>query len=329
MNIFLNRATETNEIDKRRLKFERSLYVDLQKITNHLSGEIVSSFKTSRQTTIINIVDNYKDDIVAALKASYREVSSTFGVWNRNKFNALNRESIFDVKEIKSDVQHLYNIGLSDFVNEAATIHSEYIIETMKDDIYRSASSSQEVVANELQNYQNEIDHIQKRLFELRSLDIIDKKLISERSKLLSRTDDLQKASEQLRQDKDSKTVDVLGQALRQTNKQRNEMRAYQETSYAQVTTMQLEAESMEKEDKDIRVGLFAGLTIALLLFKEWDGIRDGHQRRDHMLANGQKRKITEPFLVGDELGMTPRADTFSMKNKARCRCHVVYGFSK
>ena len=90
---------------------------------------------------------------------------------------------------------------------------------------------------------------------------------------------------------------------------------------------MQIEAESMVKEDKKIPIGLFAGTAIASIMLKEWDGIRDGKQRPSHAIANGQTRKVNEPFEVNGELGQTPRADSFSIGNKARCRCHVVYKF--
>lgn len=57
---------------------------------------------------------------------------------------------------------------------------------------------------------------------------------------------------------------------------------------------------------------------------KEWLTAVDGRERDAHRAANGQRRKLNEPFDVGGEEMMQPGDPKASLRNRARCRCAVA-----
>ncbi len=74
--------------------------------------------------------------------------------------------------------------------------------------------------------------------------------------------------------------------------------------------------------DEDFRKAIESGRT-----GKEWVSMKDSKVRETHDIADGQTRKITEPFVVGDSLLMFPGdwslgADAKEIMN---CRCGIRY----
>lgn len=57
---------------------------------------------------------------------------------------------------------------------------------------------------------------------------------------------------------------------------------------------------------------------------KGWITAIDGRERDAHRAANGQRRKLDEPFDVGGEAMMQPGDPKASLRNRARCRCAVA-----
>jgi uncharacterized protein with gpF-like domain len=55
--------------------------------------------------------------------------------------------------------------------------------------------------------------------------------------------------------------------------------------------------------------------------WKEWLATHDSATRTEHRVADGQKRPVREPFLVGGELLMVPGAKNGSPWNVVSCRC--------
>ncbi|GMG96246.1 phage head morphogenesis protein [Tepidimicrobium xylanilyticum] len=60
---------------------------------------------------------------------------------------------------------------------------------------------------------------------------------------------------------------------------------------------------------------------------KKWSAVPDGRTRLNHALADGQVRKIDEPFTVGGELLMYPLDVSLgaSARNVVNCRCTMFY----
>lgn len=59
---------------------------------------------------------------------------------------------------------------------------------------------------------------------------------------------------------------------------------------------------------------------------REWAGRNDGRERESHILMNGQKRGLTEPFLSGDgNLLMYPRDPTAPAEDTINCRCRTLF----
>lgn len=63
----------------------------------------------------------------------------------------------------------------------------------------------------------------------------------------------------------------------------------------------------------------------SLELVKEWVSANDEATRLDHSEANGQRRKLEEPYLIGDELMDMPRDPKASAGNVINCRCVELY----
>jgi len=65
---------------------------------------------------------------------------------------------------------------------------------------------------------------------------------------------------------------------------------------------------------------------VAIFLIKTWWTVNDGKVRTSHRIANGQIRRIKEPFLVQGQLLMYPKDDSLgaTIDNIARCRCESI-----
>lgn len=59
------------------------------------------------------------------------------------------------------------------------------------------------------------------------------------------------------------------------------------------------------------------------LLMREWVSVFDERTRDDHAEADGQKREMDEPFLIGDEEVDYPGDG--SPENAINCRCTLIY----
>jgi len=59
-------------------------------------------------------------------------------------------------------------------------------------------------------------------------------------------------------------------------------------------------------------------------LGKEWVAVLDGETRMDHIIADGQKVKANEKFLVGDDLMAFPSDPSGSPENVINCRCTMI-----
>jgi hypothetical protein len=58
---------------------------------------------------------------------------------------------------------------------------------------------------------------------------------------------------------------------------------------------------------------------------REWVSMLDERTREDHKKANGQRRGMKEPFIVGGEALMFPGDPKGSAGNTVNCRCVVLY----
>lgn len=71
--------------------------------------------------------------------------------------------------------------------------------------------------------------------------------------------------------------------------------------------------------------GRFAALSTGLDLEHEWLATLDERTRPDHAEADGQRRKMHEPFDVGGHHGMFPGDPTLPPSEVCNCRCTEVY----
>ena len=69
----------------------------------------------------------------------------------------------------------------------------------------------------------------------------------------------------------------------------------------------------------------FAAVHSGVLLSHEWVAMQDGKVREDHANADGQIKRLEEPFFVGGEILEEPRDPAGSPGNTANCRCQEIY----
>lgn len=62
-------------------------------------------------------------------------------------------------------------------------------------------------------------------------------------------------------------------------------------------------------------------------MYKDWETVGDDRVRPAHRGANGQRKPVNKPFIVGGEKLMYPGDTTLGagMANVANCRCSVIY----
>jgi hypothetical protein len=100
-------------------------------------------------------------------------------------------------------------------------------------------------------------------------------------------------------------------------------------------TISETETQNMAETTKQTEVdelatagALVAGVAITTqILKKRWNASLDEKTRLPHAIAEGQIRKITEPFIVNGELLMYPADSSLgaSAANVVNCRCFVTY----
>ena len=103
------------------------------------------------------------------------------------------------------------------------------------------------------------------------------------------------------------------------------------ETQFMAESTKAIEATVIASEGAiDIANIITAIVTGVIFLDKSWAAILDGKTRSngfDHAEPDGQKVKLTEPFIVSGEKLMFPGDSSLgaSIGNKANCRCSALY----
>lgn len=94
-------------------------------------------------------------------------------------------------------------------------------------------------------------------------------------------------------------------------------------------TETQSAAESAKFAEAEVLSGVEPGRRQDSDTWKRWTTVGDNHVRAIHKTANGQMRKLNEPFLVAGEYLMHPGDASLgaSIGNLANCRCIVTYSF--
>ena len=137
--------------------------------------------------------------------------------------------------------------------------------------------------------------------------------------------DDVRKAMEQAQEESEER-LDAMALALaaavilRRRFNSRKSVIATTETNSSSENT-KLTENSVKGEV------IVAGVIAAKLTIKIWNTVGDDRVRDTHKAANGQRRKLNEPFTVGGELFMYPSDRQFgpSIGNVINCRCTLSY----
>ena len=97
------------------------------------------------------------------------------------------------------------------------------------------------------------------------------------------------------------------------------------------ITETQKAAESTKQIEAEVRSGVtprvLGGGAIISKTIKTWTTVGDSRVRDIHVAANGQRKTLTEPFVVGGELLMFPGDSSMgaSAGNIANCRCSASH----
>lgn len=96
------------------------------------------------------------------------------------------------------------------------------------------------------------------------------------------------------------------------------------ETQAPAESTKQIEAEVTSK----LRPLILGGAVVATGTKKTWETVGDERVRGLHQVAHGQKRSLTQPYIVGGEYLMHPGDTTMGagVANTINCRCVSKFG---
>jgi len=100
--------------------------------------------------------------------------------------------------------------------------------------------------------------------------------------------------------------------------KSRIETIAVTETQTASEGSKIIEAQTIAND-----VSAITGVPQEEVLFKEWSSVLDSRTRESHVLADGQRVGVNDPFIVGGELLRFPSDTSLgaSLENVINCRC--------
>lgn len=202
----------------------------------------------------------------------------------------------------------------------------------LSEDVSKSLSLKQE---------ENQDENETSDLIDAALLIFINQKL-SERSSYIDQTnlqdmnDSLVKANKEIAEEGLDPTPLVVGTLAATILKRKFEGRkksiAMTETQYMSESTKAIEA-SVVASDGNVDLNNIVG-SISLVTAtgtKKWASILDGNTRTgqfDHVVSDGQKVKISEPFIVSGEKLNYPGDSSLgaSTGNLINCRCSALYG---
>lgn len=305
------------------IKYIRKEFVKLYSgVGNDMSKLIANNTFIAKQ----DIINNYKTDITSIIRMAYRMTAEKFDNNIRSQLNTDNT-----IQKAKIDFENSVNAKIDHditlFINNKSEKQANYIADTLATKILFYKDNSYNDFDNHIDNLNNTITNlVQNRL------------LTNNNAKIQDLSKQITTAQQEIEKYKNAKQNYIAKffqrKFIENIVNQMSNLDAEQEVNYAESSVRDIEANQLSKSNEVIAGGLYAGYKVSQILYKQWNAALDNKTRTGHAMAYGQTVLATELFQIENpqgiiEFGMMPRADTFSVGNKIRCRCIAIYFLKK
>ena len=297
-------SAKTLDIEKRKL--EAKLLPDVKRIFRNISIDARNLYKATGNLPSRELASNYNSDFTKEIRDIYRTTIKKFGFQIRKDVEK--KHGLFFDAEYKSEL-----LGLE--LKQSISVVDENINDKLDNINNEFALAATLFIANQSEQQTEFIEDTNGKMIETALL--VGSLLYEE---------DLQKIRREGGNDnlfiKNKKTIiaNNIKKNLDSKIDGRSELIVNQNVGDAESWGRQKEAELLNQSK------LVSTREEIIKVSKTWSTILDSSTRTDHAIADGQVVDDVDGFfLVGGEQGKRPRDDSFSMKNKANCRCVAIY----
>lgn len=229
------------------------------------------------------------------------------------------------------DIRRILKAISDDFYNEYIRSGAVIDVNTYKDDLNGALRKNYRNIANKFKNNLRTEKGIDENI-EARLKQYIDTHSVKQTGLILDTTrellnKDLQGSILNLSESGQELTNENIADLTWKRNSARVAGRA-KIISETETQNMSEQTKQTEADELAIAGAVITGITVTQnILKKRWSAFLDEKTRANHAVADGQVRKVTEPFIVNGQLLNYPGDSSLgaSAANVVNCRCWVTY----
>jgi hypothetical protein len=329
----INFPLETaQQIDREKLRLEAQTARELRTVFNNIGNDAEAIYSLSGQLDARELANNYRSEFLVIIRQAYRRTIKKFG-FDLRKSIEKKYDINFDVENKISfiDINYKQEVQVTD---ESLDANIDSINQEYQQDATLFVANQSEQQADIITNTnENEIEKAvavgtaaylaTSNSLEEERRDIIDEIFISqdarEVSSLQRRLDRVSNEIERVSNERQAIIGKNIGDKIKQDGVARSELIATQEVGVAESFSREREALLINN------AGLVRPSGETLIVFKEWVSILDSRTRQAHVISDGQRVPINQPFIVDGESLVYPRDTNGSPGNIINCRCVAIY----
>jgi hypothetical protein len=325
------------EIDNEKIKLEASVVAELKTIFFNLASDAESIYKAQGRIDSQQLADNYKPEILKAIRDAYRKSIKRFGFSLRKTIEE--KHHLFFGLENKIKI---FNFAIEEnvYAKQLIAIDDDNIDEKLEEINNQFLLESALFVANESEEQNDIIEQTNIKMIDsavakgLTAFALLQEETREEIAKLEARlfnvesatqrrsiAREIDKANRQLELSNANQQLIVarnIKQNILNVREARSTIIAGQNVGLAEAWSRQKEAELIDEANLITE----QGETISIE--KEWVAILDNVTRADHAAADGQIVGVDDFYSVGGESLLYPRDPRGSISNIINCRCVSV-----
>jgi hypothetical protein len=319
----MNNLDFAKEIDRRRASIALRYNKDLKNVFSNLTNDAYNIFLATGNIPSLELAINYNPEFISIIRQIMRDTLNEFGYDLRNN-NSNKVIKSFYVKADKLDillsddelreVNREFEREMLLFVANESERQALYIQNTNFNALESAKQKAILENAKKIQNLQKMITDIYSKISRLSIREIISGVKNDEIKKLEERRGKLQRFLIELRQNQRENLANSIKNNLEEKEDARVDIIAFQ---ISKIT------EGEARNNELIKLGILLESERNILLFKDWIGILDSKIRPSHSIANGQRVRYDENFIVGGYECNGPGDSSLPINETAYCRCTI------
>jgi hypothetical protein len=328
------RQQSAQQIDNEKIKLEASAVAELKRIFGNIADDAENLYRIQGNINSQELADNYKPEILKAIRDAYRKTIRKFGFSLRKTiekkhalfFDAENKAKIFNfaieenihIKQLVTieddnasekfeEINNQFLLESSLFVANESEAQNDIIAETNTKMIDSAVAAGITAFALSQDQISEDIRKLEARLFNVEAP--------KERRAIARQIDAANRQIELANSNRQAIVAKNIKQNILNVRDARSTIIAGQNVGLAEAWSRQKEAELIDDANLTTERGQTLGVN------KEWVSILDNKTRSSHALADGQAVGVNQFYSVGGESLLYPRDPNGSAGNIINCRC--------